>query len=81
MLDDEEEALAALEMEAQVAAEEAARATRRAEGKTEGPVVDRVARLHKRAKNLADRAADVRLIIEGPQPVEASKATISQLID
>ena len=70
MLDDEEEALAAAEMEAQVASEEAARAERRAEGKLEGALADRVARLQRRAKKAAERVASLKLVVEGPPAVE-----------
>ena len=70
MLDDEEEALAAADMQSQVAAEEAARAVRRAQAKGDGSMDERVARLQQRAKAASERAAALRLVIEGPQPPE-----------
>ena len=72
MLDDEEEALAAADMQSQVAAEEAARAVRRAQAKGDGSMDERVARLQQRAKAASERAAALRLVIEGPQPPEVS---------
>ena len=73
MLDDEEEALAAIEMEAQMANEEAARVARRAEAKPDGAPNERVARLQRRAKKIAERAATLRLTIDGPQTPEVGR--------
>lgn len=81
MVEDLEEALAAAETEAQMAAEEVTRAARRAVGKPEGAAAaaggsggsgtdERVARLQKKAKRASDRVAELRLIIEGPPPLQ-----------
>lgn len=72
LLEDEEEALASVEMEAQAAGEEAERAAQRAEGKPEGALADRVARLQRRAKKASERAAALKLVIEGPSAVEVT---------
>ena len=69
MLDDEEEALAAADVEAQMAAEEAARAVRRSQPQPDGGVSDNVARAQRRAEEATKRANALRLIIEGPHPV------------
>lgn len=70
ILDDEEEALAAAESEAQVAGEEAAKAARRVEPKPDGRSKDRVSRLQRKAREAGNRAIALRLVIEGPPPIQ-----------
>ena len=45
---------------------------RRAQAKGDGSMDERVARLQQRAKAASERAAALRLVIEGPQPPEVS---------
>ncbi len=70
ILDDEEEALAAAETEAQVVGEEAAKAARRIEPKPDGRSKDRVSRLQRKAREATNRAIALRLVIEGPPPIQ-----------
>ena len=72
ILDDEEDALAAAETEAQVAGEEAAKALRRVEPKLDGRSKDRVARLQRKVREASSRAVALRLVIEGPLPVQVA---------
>ncbi len=83
MLEDLEEALAAAETEAHMAAEEVARASRRPAGKPEaaaaaGGTDERLARLQKKAKRAADRVAELRLVIEGPPQLQVAPPLFSR---